>query len=349
MALDGVDGSSSSSVPNPCKGCGKIAKSGLKCVSCGTVTHAGCVKPLRNIKVIDDKSIECCVLSGSSDGCGGVVKLPVSVGPASTEAVNGFPEVYYLKQILDHKDVIIKNQAELIDSLRQQIQLMKLNVNSHIPTSSEGTMSDRRELPRSSYANVTARIDLEEKADKQTVFTRSKKNGRENTNQVSPKKDKKLANLQHLETATEAKFNEIIYLNSDSKESNITRSDGKTTTGGAARMTHSVRGGRQHKKPIIGAKVVKEDNASIRAATTFRSFHVSKLHPGTTVGELTAYLQPDFEGVRVEKLESRHPEVYSSFRIDVNEANAVRVLEPALWPVGCRVNKFFHTKKRTVN
>lgn len=151
-----------------------------------------------------------------------------------------------------------------------------------------------------------------------------------------------LSGLQHLEAATAAKFSEIVNLVNDTGEHlkpKVADTPNSRKRNGRGRRSHH---------QIVGERVVSgSGDAGIRAATTYGSFHVTKLHPDTSSEDLTEFLRPDFPEVKVLKLDSLHPESYSSFKITVCESNEKRILNPSLWPSGCKVNRFFHARKKT--
>lgn len=93
---------------------------------------------------------------------------------------------------------------------------------------------------------------------------------------------------------------------------------------------------------IIGSST--SQNLSIRQPLHLAFLHVYKLHPETTVDELKRFLLPIFPEVQVEKLNSKYPNYYSSFKVTISESKMQAALTPTLWPRGVCVNRFFHPK-----
>lgn len=63
------------------------------------------------------------------------------------------------------------------------------------------------------------------------------------------------------------------------------------------------------------------------------------------------YLEANLAGneltdVRVEKLKSIDPTVYSSFKVSVRESDDPKILDAGLWPSGTRINRFFLARTR---
>lgn len=96
--------------------------------------------------------------------------------------------------------------------------------------------------------------------------------------------------------------------------------------------------------PIIGSS----HNSKFQAAPRLSFLHVYKLHPDTTATQLKEYLQPLLPEVECDKMESRYPKYYSSFKITINESNLEKAQDPSIWPAGVHVNRFIHPKKTSV-
>ncbi|KAG5863073.1 hypothetical protein JTB14_030447 [Gonioctena quinquepunctata] len=52
--------SQQTSTEAPCKRCGNVAESELKSANCVVLSHAGCLKHMKNIIYLYDCTIECC-------------------------------------------------------------------------------------------------------------------------------------------------------------------------------------------------------------------------------------------------------------------------------------------------
>lgn len=77
-------------------------------------------------------------------------------------------------------------------------------------------------------------------------------------------------------------------------------------------------------------------------------FHVYKIHPDTTVEELTTLLKPIFPEVVCDKLNSMYPNYYASFKVTLDESNLQKAMDPSSWPKGAWVNRFFHKRRAEV-
>ncbi|KAG5893930.1 hypothetical protein JTB14_028740 [Gonioctena quinquepunctata] len=93
----------------------------LKCVN-GMFMHPGCLKYYSDIRKIDDKSIKCCNMKEMEDDKE-VVDQDNSSETVPKITVSNI-EIAHLKDLLKQKDLLIKNQQDLINSLKSQITLI---------------------------------------------------------------------------------------------------------------------------------------------------------------------------------------------------------------------------------
>lgn len=92
---------------------------------------------------------------------------------------------------------------------------------------------------------------------------------------------------------------------------------------------------------IIGT----DRNTSLEAVPKFVSLHVYRLKPEITVSELTELLKPHFPEVKCETLQSRHPKIYSSFKVNIFSKHFSKAMDSSLWPYGTCVSRFFSKRK----
>nr|CAI5833383.1 unnamed protein product [Callosobruchus analis] len=75
-------------------------------------------------------------------------------------------------------------------------------------------------------------------------------------------------------------------------------------------------------------------------------YHVFNLHPSVNQDNIEKYLKPRFPEVRCERLESRRPEEYSSFKVGILEKNSASFLDSKIWATGTKINKFFYPRRK---
>ncbi|KAG5897589.1 hypothetical protein JTB14_019537 [Gonioctena quinquepunctata] len=103
--------------------------------------------------------------------------------------------------------------------------------------------------------------------------------------------------------------------------------------------THNISG---RNKPIIG----KMANCSTKAIEKSCSLHVYKLKPSATSESLLEDIKGTFPEAKVEKIRSMRPDIYSSFKVDIDQSNLEKACDESVWPMGAHVNRFFWKKNR---
>lgn len=104
------------------------------------------------------------------------------------------------------------------------------------------------------------------------------------------------------------------------------------------------------RKPIRkrkGALVVGSStgSTSVEGLDRFKAFHVSNLRPDTTEDNLKNFLKKNFSNVICEKLVSRYPEEYASFKVLIPRSEYEKALDSENWPNKVNVHHFFHRRK----
>ncbi|KAJ3646919.1 hypothetical protein Zmor_024478 [Zophobas morio] len=97
---------------------------------------------------------------------------------------------------------------------------------------------------------------------------------------------------------------------------------------------------RESNKPIIGCSV---DNSTPKAVPRRSFIHVYRLNPSTTTKDIEDHLcMSNICTFGVEKLQSRYPDLYSSFKVTIDHKDQDVAMKPETWPRGSCVNRFFH-------
>ena len=97
-------------------------------------------------------------------------------------------------------------------------------------------------------------------------------------------------------------------------------------------------------QPIVGSS---SSPSVLKDVPKMASIHIYRLMPNTDTEEVTNHLKPVAPKVAVHKLNSRYPSKYSSFQLTVNFENREAVMNPAIWPSGTKLNRFFHLRPAT--
>lgn len=107
------------------------------------------------------------------------------------------------------------------------------------------------------------------------------------------------------------------------------------------------RSGKSRKRSgIVG--VDSSARGGLRAVHKCVDLHICMLHPSTTANDLEDYLRPSFPEVSCEAVTPRYPEKYSSFKVRLFDSNFKKAMNPAEWPEGVLIRKFFYQRRATL-
>ena len=294
---------------NKCKRCNKPvkeAKTSMKCITCGVSSHKSCLAILKNIVYLDEENMNCC----NND-----IEVPTGSAAGQSESCVKTSEdicalkVNYLEEIIKQKDLIIQNQEIAIKSLQDQVILLK-QVNHSSSPSVNGLVS--RNTAKTTKKNLQTANKIPSNDLGEAL------NGRVVSNAI-----------QIAQAA--AVCDRVINLNKDSSDvTNLSLNPRKIP---------------KSRTLLIGAKNEPLNiKLKVSEAVTMKHFHVTNWHPDTLEIDLDQYLKAFSSQIRVEKLNSRRPQDYASFKISVPISEAQKLMLPEIWPVGIRVNQFFQSR-----
>lgn len=86
-------------------------------------------------------------------------------------------------------------------------------------------------------------------------------------------------------------------------------------------------------------------NNDIMATQRQIQLFVSRISPSTSIGDFTAMVKTEINEAVCEKLTSKYPEKYSSFRVSINATSFEKAKDPNMWPDGSVVSKFFQSRQ----
>ena len=84
------------------------------------------------------------------------------------------------------------------------------------------------------------------------------------------------------------------------------------------------------------------ESLPIEGAVNFHHFHVFQVAPHVTEATMLKYLtDKEFTKVKCEKMRSKRPDEYSSYKISVPADQSEKLKQPEVWPKNVRINRFF--------
>lgn len=96
---------------------------------------------------------------------------------------------------------------------------------------------------------------------------------------------------------------------------------------------------RRNKDLIVGKM---KNDALFKGVTKYDNYHVFNCEPNLTPEQLKSYLIDDVKipEVDCQKMDSKHPERYSSFKVSVPNNYTNDLINPEIWPEYVCINKF---------
>lgn len=309
----------------PCKRCKGVARIGLKCVVCGTISHKSCVKIMKHVRIIDDETIVCCETSEQRDDANraefdDVPSTPVDLLPGvslpDSKIIVLEIELKYLRELLRSKDTTIENQTIAIRALSEQVLLLKSSVSPQVVKPDSGARQGGTSQLKNGCPLSWPPLGKNSAGSSDPTSLNSRINNVGQSTSVTAKASGRTVG-QHL--------------NSNERVSRV--------SGGQRKNYNST------KNQVVG-QLTDSTTCSLRAAPKLVHFHLTKLHPDTKKEDVLAYTSDKLSDVTVEQLQSKYPDSYSSFKLSVPEDKSDKVLDPTVWPAGAVLNRFFARRKR---
>lgn len=239
---------------------------------------------------------------------------------SSVSNTDNMVDIRIFKYIIRQKDFIITELKDRINSL-QQLMHSGLSDQGHglssktktiVQRSDECILDKNSDLPATSSDNVQPDASLGSKLTDSTTQL--------NVSKVSAHVSMQSASISNCNNDTKLPA-ESVSTNGKGLWSQVVKSNRKRVT-------------------VVG-KSEKSDAPKLQGVPKITSLHVYRLPPSTKAENIINLLKPSFPEAKCEQLQSRHPEVYSSFKVDIFEDNLDSALNPNMWPNNVCVRRFF--------
>jgi len=325
----------------------------VTCVQCGEAYHVGCKeRSYKKAKEIKLGLIECCEgenLPRSNDSEIPTLKIDA--------------RITLLERLIQAKENSLKDKEEIIDTKNQLINELNAK-NLYLENKIKSLTSKCQTLPPEclfppiceSTQNRTGTKNKDENcatiplnkhdaeinnaASVKTANTNLAKNNENNRQRIRSIEDKqidvmnKIINLQN-ETKNSTRDDSNA---NDAKEWKVVRYKEKKETKTDNQKSNTFKN--------ISIQGTNKD-ANIKGAPKWRSFHAYRLSVDTTVESLKKHLEDkNISAVKCEKLNSKHPDEYTSFKISAPSNQTELLLDPKIWPEGVLINHFLERLKR---
>ena len=303
-----------------CNHCRRPVKVSVSCTKCFSIYHPACMKQSAELK-----SAECIHEAQCSQS-----------EVMSEDEYEESREITLLKRIireLEEKNILLQENNML---LREKVEFL---------TFTNSTNQRRPPLIAGSFAEALASTgnSISPKALSRTSA--------EKISDVQPVLDKKFGDTEPVLNGLSKSREECHVPRVQSRESgNMERRiDGLESK---ERWTTVQR--KRRKNPqltIIGNQKVQGDSngEGLKTAPKKAFLYVSRLHSSTESTDVSTFLKATFPEIECEKLTSKFPQHYSSFKVTIDFLNLEKAMDGSIWPHGCFVTRFFHRKTKETN
>ncbi|CAG9829599.1 unnamed protein product [Diabrotica balteata] len=221
-------------------------------------------------------------------------------------------DINIFKYIIRQKDTLIKELYGKIDLMSQHIDLLKqLNSQKNVVENQEQLIHQNKVINKDTLMD-----SVETKSVRQPINANKDRTVASSSQKCEvTKKDVSEAILQ---VTTEQKLNEYIYIG----ESNQEKSEW-TEVDRRKKRKHLVVG--KNTEMILNGKEIKGVHKLI-------DLHVYRIDPDMTAENMRELMKTTFPEVEVESLKSKHPDIYSSFKVTIFNNNFKEAMSPKIWP-----------------
>lgn len=293
-----------------CRNPVKVAKSGTQCKKCGIISHNSCLNTRKNVTFFKDGTVICCKdISETTDS----EKISLSQ-PVTADEKTSDKEIPYNGE--SSSSAIDKVTIKYLEELIKQKDLTINNQNIAIQALTDQVLLLKREIQFSTALPLQVMENQVPIAD-------------------DPGNSSKPVFKNDFSAALHTTHSRLICQN---------------VIGLGQHPSVSVR--KPNERNILVGTGQNSTNCPFKAAkinensAKYRYYHATKFDPDTNGDELNKYLKNYAPNLKVEKLNSRRPDLYASFLISVPENESGSILTSEIWPDSVVLNLFRFSKNR---
>lgn len=317
-----------------CVYCNNRVKNGLKCIKCAVIAHPSCVRRQKNIKLCEGGMI-CCSETDSSTKHAGMEDITDLI-PSITdnfEILEENPlkrEIVYLKSIISHKNFIIRELQEKIQTIEKKNEFINnpfnsLYVNANIPSLSETPVEKNTDksfdlASKSTNISASAKLSI---SDGKKIDSNSK----DNKNITRSIFSSRQVNAAILEAKSQNVINSVQQLEENSKEKDI-----DIVSDGWSQVNR-----RKNRKFLVGNT---DGPCEVETVPRLVALHVTRLKPATKPEDLKKFLEKSLAGVECHAHASKQPEIYGSMKVIIKRELLKDAWKREVWPNGALVSFF---------
>lgn len=338
------DGSTDGDSRVICKFCNKPAVNKIvKCVVCESSFHRYCCDKKR-IEITINNTINCCVLTQNQEGqfggssSDGIFALTQDT---NTEEPTHQPrnvlemelEIVFLKRLLEEKEKIISDKCVIIADKHCIIQLQQREIDM-LKSVVKGRGNNRVVFPPKVTTVGIENFDVD---DIDGVNKRTVSDGEVDVNAPGSSYDR--PGVSSVTATPEVSVSYAAVVENNNKPNNISRVNNQKWAQPETRM--AVTRKRRKRDGVVGTGQSRVD---VKTVPKKSLIYVSRFAPETTAESVRGIVSGLCPEVECERVQSKYPQYYSSFKIAVNDSNKELIMDPEVWPSGIYINKFFRSR-----
>lgn len=306
-----------------CKKCKRNLLNGCKCINCYNYYHLSCARNCNAVKFIDSDTVTCCNEIPNND----------DEDETDTAFLDALENINTDKKVnIEIFNYIIKQKNTIINQLKERIKLL----NTQIEIINRNTDKDEANAKNIRTDKIESHVRTERK-------TQSSGTANVATSYKTPERNE--ITKQQVENAIQEanmlqKCTEYIHIGEDTNL--ITRSQPQMDDG-----WQKVRSKKRRRSLVIGMNQDTQVNGrEIKHVPKFSNLHVYRVDPEMTEEELITLIKPHFPEVQCSKLDSKHPKIYSSFKVTIFSKHFESAMNPSKWPMGAHVQPFLQLRMK---
>lgn len=321
-------GSASDNSTKICKKCSENIAKGVKCVNCEGFYHSSCARK-QNVKILGDSLVECCNnITQEPDNHHSDDMFFDAIDKLSGNEKK--VDIAIFQYIIKQKNNIISELNDKIRILKQYIDMMEYNnkmSTDNISTKRESSVmgelkpfNSGKQIPNSNKVNQKMK-SLDTKKTQKNKPT--EKDGKVFSEPVV------FAAIEQAKISTKASE----YINLVNDDQSLVAAHPPSTSSNS--KYNSFRSSRR--QVVVGKN---RGVTTVKGVPKYAELHVYRLRPDTTEVQLMNCMKDHFPEIECSALNSKHPELYSSFKVKISAFNFSRAMDPEIWPEGACISRF---------
>ncbi|XP_045460403.1 uncharacterized protein LOC123670871 [Harmonia axyridis] len=313
--------------PSKCGGCkNSVVKCGAKCKICTKMFHRSCAQKMKRCCDEEITFVNISIKSSEDDILESVNNIEITGNSSHQDLLlKIIHELESKNRLLEENTVLLKYKISVLEnviSIKDKIcsRCDKENDNIHV------------------NQDVVADSDITHAANpiiKDNISSGDSLKTSNSTNTGCPQRQREKITLHEMNIAVA------------DAEGKIKSSINNTSSGSKINEWRTVpprKSSRRNRSALVVGR--SAESSTVLGIEKKRALHVSRLRPDTSTDDLKAFLNKNFPSVECEKIQSRYPESYASFKVLIPITEFDKVKNADNWPKNASVNYFFLNRNR---